>query len=278
MVELTFLGTGTSSGIPVIGCDCAVCHSPDPHDRRFRASVLLRRGERTLLVDTAPELRLQMLASETRHLDAVLFTHAHADHTAGLDELRRFCELQQQHLPVYATVATGKELRDRFAYAFEDLFPFYGATPDLTLHEFDGPFAVAGIPITPVPVLHGRLPIVGFRVGALAYITDAKSIPDASLSLLRDLDVLVINALRQRPHPAHLSLDEALAVVDDLKPRQTYLTHIAHEMGRHADVAPTLPAGVALAYDTMSIAVCDDERKADVSREAHTTTSHGGNQ
>jgi phosphoribosyl 1,2-cyclic phosphate phosphodiesterase len=278
VVDLTFLGTGTSSGIPVIGCDCAVCHSPDPRDARSRASVLLQQDGSTLLVDTAPELRLQMLAAKTRQIDAVLFTHAHADHTAGLDELRRFCELQQQHLPVYATAATGAELRGRFGYAFAGLFPFYGATPDLTLHEIDGPFEVAGVPVTPVPVLHGRLPIVGFRTGALAYITDAKSIPADSVPLLRDLDVLVINALRQRPHPAHLSLDEALAVVDELRPRRTYLTHIAHEMGRHADVAPTLPAGVMLAYDGLTLTVCEGMRKVDVPPDSCTTKSHGGNQ
>ncbi len=276
MVELTFLGTGTSSGVPVIGCDCAVCRSPDPRDRRFRASVLLRQGGSTLLVDTAPELRLQMLTSDTRHVDAVLFTHAHADHTAGLDELRRFCEMQQQHIPVYATAATAAELRGRFAYAFEDLFPFYGATPDLTLHEFDGPFAAAGIEVTPVPVLHGRLPIVGFRVGALAYITDAKSLPPASLPLLRDLDVLVLNALRQRSHPAHLSLDEALDVIAELRPKRAYLTHIAHEMGRHADVGAVLPSGVMLAHDELVVTVCEDVPGSDLPREQSSTERFGG--
>jgi phosphoribosyl 1,2-cyclic phosphate phosphodiesterase len=252
----------------VIGCDCAVCRSPDPRDSRFRASVLIRQGRSILLVDTAPELRLQMLASDTRRVDAVLFTHAHADHTAGLDELRRFCELQQQHIPVYATAATAAELRGRFGYAFADLFPFYGATPDLTLHEIDGPFTVAGIDVTPVPVLHGSLPIVGFRFGAMAYVTDAKSVPAESLPLLRDLDVLVINALRQRPHPAHLSLDEALAVIAELRPRRAFLTHIAHEMGRHAEVAPTLPAGVTLAYDDLVVTVCEDRSDAGTTMES----------
>ncbi|MBA2276842.1 MAG: MBL fold metallo-hydrolase [Chloroflexia bacterium] len=263
MVELTFLGTGTSNGIPVIGCDCAVCHSHDPRDRRTRTSVRLRQGATTLLIDTAPELRGQMLASDTRRVDAVLYTHAHADHTAGLDDLRRFCEMQQQHIPVFATPATGSDLRARFAYAFADLFPFYGATPDLTLHEIDRPFAVANIAVTPVPVLHASLPIVGFRVGALAYVTDAKTVPAASMPLLRDLDILVLNALRQRPHPAHLSLDEALAIVAELRPRRAYLTHIAHEMGRHVEVEPALPAGVALAYDGLSVTVCDDRVDAD---------------
>lgn len=250
---MTFLGTGTSTGVPVIGCDCATCRSGDPRDTRLRASILVRTGGATLLVDTSPDLRAQVLAAGVRRIDAVLYTHEHADHTAGLDELRTFNQLQQQHIPVYASPKTAAELRQRFGYAFQDLFPFYGAKPDLTLHEIDGPFTVAGVEVIPVPVLHGRLPIIGFRFGPVAYVTDVKTIPPASIELLRGLDVLIVNALREKPHFAHLNLAEATALIDELKPGRTYLTHLSHDMGRQAGVEPALPAGVRIAYDGLTI-------------------------
>lgn len=255
MVEVTFLGTGTSTGVPVIGCDCETCRSTDLRDKRLRASVLVRAGGATLLVDTSPDLRTQMLRSGTRRIDAVLFTHEHADHTAGLDELRTFNELQQQHIPVYASPKTAAELRQRFGYAFQDLFPFYGAKPDLTLHEIDGPFTAAGVEAVPVPVLHGRLPIIGFRFGPVAYVTDVKTIPLESLELLRGLDLLIINALRRKPHFAHLNLDEAMVLIEDLQPRETVLTHLSHDMGRQADVEPDLPPNVRIAHDGLTVAV-----------------------
>ncbi len=254
VVEVTFLGTGTSTGVPVIGCDCETCRSTDPRDKRLRASVLVQAGDATLLVDTSPDLRAQMLRAGTRRIDAVLYTHEHADHTAGLDELRTFNDLQQQHIPAYASPKTAADLRQRFGYAFQDLFPFYGAKPDLTLHEIDGPFTVAGVEVTPVPVLHGRLPIIGFRFGSVAYVTDVKTISPASMELLRGLDLLIINALRQNPHFAHLDLDEALALVDELRPRRTVLTHLSHDMGRQADVEPALPEGVHIAFDGLTVA------------------------
>lgn len=253
MIEVTFLGTGTSTGVPVIGCDCDTCRSRDPRDKRLRTSILVRANDTTLLVDTSPDLRAQVLAAGVRRIDAVLFTHEHADHTAGLDELRSFNELQQQHIPVFAAPRTAAELRQRFSYAFQDLFPFYGAKPDLTLHEIDGPFD-AGIEVTPVPVLHGRLPIIGFRFGPVGYVTDVKTIPPASMELLRGLDVLIINALRHEPHFAHLNLDEATALIDELHPRQTYLTHVSHDMGRQAGMDSHLPAAVHIAYDGLTIA------------------------
>jgi phosphoribosyl 1,2-cyclic phosphate phosphodiesterase len=252
MTSLTFLGTGTSNGIPVIGCGCAVCTSPDPRDRRTRTSGVVRHGGHTFLIDTGPELRLQALAVGLDRIDAVLMTHAHADHTGGLDDLRRFNEINQAHLPVYASRATARDLRDRYAYAFEDAFPFYGGKPDLTLHEFDGPFCALGQEIVPIPVRHGRLEVHGFRFGDLAYVTDAKEISPASLDLLRGAEVLVLNALRERPHPTHLSVAEALAVVAEVRPRVAYFVHLCHELS-HAAGSALLPPGVEIAYDGLRV-------------------------
>ncbi|MDP9363903.1 MAG: MBL fold metallo-hydrolase [Chloroflexota bacterium] len=252
MPSLTFLGTGTSNGIPVIGCRCAVCRSSDPRDRRSRASAVVRDGDRTWLIDTATELRLQALAAGLDRVDAVLMTHAHADHTGGFDDLRRFNEIQQRHLPVYANAGTAAMLRERFAYTFVDQYPFYGGKPDLLLRVVGGPFDLDGRAVIPIPVFHGRLPILGYRFGDLAYVTDAKLIPDASMALLRDLDVLVLNALRDRPHPTHLSLDEAVAVIEELRPRVAYLTHLSHELG-HAEAAARLPPGVEIAHDGLTV-------------------------
>lgn len=259
-MRLTFLGTGTSTGVPVIGCDCAVCMSSDPRDARLRASVLLEIEGSTILVDTSPDLRAQMLQTGTRRIDAVLFTHRHADHTAGLDELRAFNIAQQRRLPVWATSVTAADLQQRFAYAFDHSFSYFGGKPDLDLHPIDEsrPFVVGDITVYPIPVFHGRMPIIGFRIGSLAYVTDVKTIPDASVELLQDLDVLVLTALRQDEHGAHLSLSEALVWVDRLSPRRAVLTHLGHEMGLMEDVGPLLPAGVEIAVDGLMVET--DER------------------
>ena len=252
MPEIILLGTGTSNGIPVIGCSCAVCRSTDPRDRRTRTSALVRFGEHNLLIDTATELRSQAIANRVCRVDAVLMTHAHADHTGGFDDLRRFNELLGQHIPVYADRGTASMLRERFAYTFTDVFPFYGGKPDLILHEIDGPFDLFGHQIIPVPVLHGRLPITGFRFGDLAYITDAKEVPPASIDLLHDLDVLVLNGLRERSHPTHLSFSEAVEVVRAVQPRRAYLVHLSHETS-HVDAEKLLPEGIEIAWDGMVI-------------------------
>ena len=254
MLTLTFLGTGTSNGIPVIGCDCPACTSTDPRDRRSRSSAYVRDGERAYLIDTATELRSQALANDLRQIDAVLMTHAHADHTGGFDDLRRFNELMDRHLPVFANPVTAETLRVRFAYAFSDIYPFYGGKPDLILHEVETPFQPFDREIVPIPVLHGRLPILGYRIGPLAYITDAKTIPDTSLALLTGLDVLVLNGLRDRPHPTHLSIPEAVEIIAALRPRQAYLTHLSHEL-THAAASALLPAGVAIATDGLVVPV-----------------------
>jgi phosphoribosyl 1,2-cyclic phosphate phosphodiesterase len=254
MTTLTFLGTGTSSGIPIIGCDCAVCTSYDPRDKRSRTSAVITFHDRTYLIDTSTELRIQAIATGLTHIDAVLMTHAHADHVSGIDDLRRFNELNQAHLPLYADPSTAAQLRERYAYAFTDMFPFYGGKPDLILHEFDGPFAPFDAEIVPIPVLHGRSVVYGFRFDRLAYVTDAKEVPSESMELLRGLDVLVLNALRERPHPTHLSLAEAVAVIEELKPRQAYLVHLSHELS-HADASRQLPAGIEVAYDGLTVEV-----------------------
>ena len=253
MPEITFLGTGTSNGIPVIGCDCDVCQSGDPRDRRTRTSAVVRFDDRVILIDTSTELRAQALANDLRRVDAVLMTHAHADHTGGFDDLRRFNELQQEHLPVYADPGTAAMLRERFAYTFTDVYPFYGGKPDLILREIEGPFTLFGHEVVPIPVLHGRLPILGFRFGDLAYVTDAKEIPDTSLDLLRDLDVLVLNALRERSHPTHLSFDEAVVIVQEVRPKRALLVHLSHETS-HAAAQARLPVGIDVAWDGLTVA------------------------
>jgi phosphoribosyl 1,2-cyclic phosphate phosphodiesterase len=256
MPEITFLGTGTSNGIPVIGCDCDVCRSTDSRDRRTRTSALVRFDGHPVLIDTATELRAQALANDLRRVDAVLMTHAHADHTGGFDDLRRFNELLGAHIPVYADPITASMLRERYAYTFTDLYPFYGGKPDLLLHEIDGPFELFEREIVPIPVRHGRLAITGFRFGDLAYVTDAKEIPPASLDLLRDLDVLVLNGLRARSHPTHLSFAEAADVIRTVRPRRAYLVHLSHETS-HAEAERLVGAGIELAWDGLVVTTRD---------------------
>ena len=252
MVELTFLGTGTSTGIPMIGCSCPVCTSEDPRDRRGRTSAFIRFDGHTILIDTSPELRAQAVMTGLSYVDAVIFTHAHADHVAGIDDLRRFNELRQSHLPVYADIKTSELLRERYAYAFQDMFPFYGGKPDLLLNAFDGPFSMFERDIVPIAVTHGRWVVQGFRFGPLVYVTDAKGISPESIDLMRDADVLVLNALRQKPHPTHLSIGEALNVIAEVRPREAYIVHVSHEVS-HAAIDDLLPAHVRLAYDGLTV-------------------------
>ena len=258
VATLTFLGTGTSNGVPVIGGTNAASLSTDPRDRRNRAGVWVRFADGTdLLVDTPTELRLAALAVGLAHVDALLFTHAHADHTAGLDDMRAFNSLQQAVIPAYADAPTSASLHQRFAYIFDDPpLSFFGGKPHLTLHEITGPFTVQGHAITPVPVPHGRGGVLGFRFGTFAYVTDAKEVLPASRDLLRGLDVLVLNALRERPHPVHLSIPEALAVIEDVQPRRAFLTHLCDEV-THEETEATLPPHVRLAYDGLRVDIAE---------------------
>jgi len=210
---------------------------------------------KVLLIDTSPELRFQALANSIDRIDAVLYTHAHADHVDGFDDLRRYNEINQAPLDIYADAFTAELLLRRFTYAFERPLPFYGGKPEPVVHIFDGPFEALGVPVVPIPVVHGRWTVHGFRFGDLVYVTDAKTVPDSSLELMRDADVLVLNALRERPHPVHLSLAEALEVIAEVRPRRAFLVHLSHDLG-HADATALLPAGVAVAYDGLTVDVC----------------------
>jgi phosphoribosyl 1,2-cyclic phosphate phosphodiesterase len=254
--RVTFLGTGTSHGVPAIGCRCRTCLSDDPHDRRWRPSILIElSGGTTLLVDTSPDLRSQALAFAISRIDAILFTHAHADHLLGLDDIRRFNEMQGGPISCYADRATLTEIRRTFAYAFRPEREG-GGVPRVTLFAVEGPFSLGGMDIVPVPIMHGTQPILGFRVGAFAYLTDCSAIPAASWALLSGVRHLALDALRARPHPTHFSLAEALAVVDRLRPERTWLTHLCHDLPHEATSA-LLPAGVTLAYDGLRVEVSD---------------------
>ena len=251
--RLTFLGTGTSHGVPMIGCGCAVCLSTDPRDQRLRPSIHVAvEGGPRLLVDTGTDLRQQALRYGIPTVDAILYTHSHADHIMGLDEVRRFNAVKRGPIPLYADPFTCDELRRIFAYAFESTPAKGGGVPHIHLQPIDGPFVVEGQLITPVPLLHGDRPILGFRLGRFAYLTDCNAIPQPSFALLEGLDVLVLDALRHRPHPTHFSVGEAIEVAARIGAGTTYFTHIAHDLG-HAATCAALPGGVELAYDGLAL-------------------------
>ncbi len=254
-VEVILLGTGTSHGVPMIGCDCDVCTSSDPRDKRTRPSIYVRHAGVSILIDTSPELRLQCIANEVTCVDAVLFTHHHADHVCGLDDLRRFNYLRQGSLPCYGSAATLEALSRMFSYAFAPPSRDPTSRPELTWKEIaGGPFWVGEATVTPIPLLHGRMPVLGFRFGRFAYCTDCSEIPEDSLALLRDLDVLVLDALRRRPHPTHFNLEQAVAMAHRIGAERTLFTHIAHELGHEATNAE-LPDGMALGHDGQRILI-----------------------
>jgi phosphoribosyl 1,2-cyclic phosphate phosphodiesterase len=252
-MKVTFLGTGTSHGIPVIACDCNVCTSPDPRDNRLRSSIMLQKEGFAVVIDTGPDFREQMLREKVKQLDAVVFTHEHKDHTAGLDDIRAF-NFSGKDMPVYAHPRVQDNLRRSFDYIFAHVQ--YPGIPKLELHAIDlEPFSIGPIDFIPVEVMHLKLPVLGFRIGDFAYITDANYISPHEIEKLRGVKTLVLNALRIQPHISHYSLEEAIEVAKEIGAQTTYFTHISHQLGRQADVEKTLPEGIKLSYDGMKLEV-----------------------
>jgi phosphoribosyl 1,2-cyclic phosphate phosphodiesterase len=268
-LKVTLLGTGTSHGVPMIGCDCSVCRSTDPRDRRSRPSILLdlqpggpvlpvssmAAATRYVLVDTSSDLRAQALTYDVRRVDAILFTHSHADHIFGLDEVRRYNSLQKEAIPCYADAGTAADLRRTFAYIFDTTTVPGGGIPQIVLSVLlGGPFCVGGVEIVPIPVLHGRRQILGFRIGSFAYLTDCSTIPDASWPLLDGVRTLVLDALREKKHPTHFNVSDAIAAAARIGATRTYFTHISHDLS-HAATCARLPPGVELAYDGLVLTI-----------------------
>ena len=244
----------------MIGCTCDTCRSTDPHDKRLRPSIHLEMtGGPSVLVDTSTDLRQQALTHNLTRVDAILFTHSHADHVMGLDEVRRFNMLQRVAIPAYADERTTADLRRTFSYIFDPPSDKGGGIPQIELRPIDGRFAIDSLGVIPVPIFHGSRPILGFRFGRFAYLTDCSAVPESSFAMLADLDVLVLDALRHRPHPTHFTVAEALDVVSRVRPKQTYFTHICHDLP-HEATNRSLPAGVELAYDGLRLEVEVEER------------------
>ena len=277
-MRITLLGSWTSHGVPAIGCECAVCHSTDPRDRRLRPSILIEIADedagprespvgksavagavRSILVDTSTDLRAQALTHRIRRVDAILFTHSHADHVLGLDEVRRYNAMQRDAIGCYGDERTLSDLRRMFAYVFTAPSRAAGGIPRLSMFRVAGPWSLGGVEIVPIPLLHGSRPILGYRLGSFAYLTDCNRIPDPSWPLLTGVRTLVLDALRDRPHPTHFTVDEALEVVARLSPERAYFTHICHDLP-HAATCARLPPGVELAYDGLVLEIADDER------------------
>ncbi|MGC1240951.1 MAG: MBL fold metallo-hydrolase [Chryseosolibacter sp.] len=251
-MKVTFLGTGTSQGVPVIGCTCEVCRSIDFRDKRLRTSILIEIGEQNFIIDTGPDFRQQMLREQVKRIDAVIFTHAHRDHTAGLDDVRAYNFMQEMEMPVYGSDEVLQQLKIEYAYAFAK--EYYPGIPRLRLNEINGDaFMVNGISVLPLPVMHYRMPVMGFRINNFSYITDANYIAPETIEKLKGTETLVLNALQREQHVSHFNLAQALEMVETIRPDHTYFTHISHRLGLHADVEKELPDDVSLAFDGLQI-------------------------
>ncbi len=251
-MELQFLGTGTSNGVPEIGCACAVCTSADARNKRYRSSVLIRNGGVNILIDTTPDLRIQALIHRIERIDAVLYTHHHADHIFGIDELRKFNSILGSSLPCFMAPETKAVLERTFAYIFEPNPRFQNFIPQLELHVIGGTFSTCGIDIIPVEVRHGGMKVLGFRIGGMAYLTDCNHIPDHSKAQLHNLEILILDALRPSWHISHFSLGDAIREAREIGAAETYFTHIAHDMD-HGETEASLPDHMHLAYDGLTL-------------------------
>ncbi|MDW3647984.1 MAG: MBL fold metallo-hydrolase [Bacteroidia bacterium] len=253
-MKFSFLGTGTSSGVPMIACDCYVCTSKDPRDKRLRTAGLLEKGNTRVVFDTGPDFRQQILRSGIKELQAVVFTHSHKDHIAGMDDIRAFNFFMKQDMNIYGTSITLDRVKIEFSYIFEAAD--YPGVPRVQIHEIDeNPFRIGDIDLTPIPVLHKEMEVYGFRSGNFAYVTDANYISPESMEKLRGLDVLVLNALRWQKHYSHFTLDEAIEIIEELRPQKAYLTHISHQLATHEKLLEYLPKGIEPAYDGLEIEV-----------------------
>jgi len=253
--KVLVLGTGTSHGVPMIGCECDTCRSTDPHDRRSRASIYIQiSGGPSVLIDTTPDLRMQALAHGLKRVDAILYTHSHADHIMGLDEVRRFNVLQKSVIPCYGDERTLSDLRRIYTYVFDPETPRGGGIPQVVTARVAGEFCIGAATFVPVPLLHGSRTILGYRIGSFAYMTDCSAIPESSWPLLSGVRTIILDALRERPHPTHLSLEQALAIARRLEPERTLFTHMCHDLP-HAATCARLPPGVQLAYDGLTFEI-----------------------
>lgn len=253
-MHILFLGTGTSSGVPMIGCDCAVCSSTDKKDHRLRSSIRVSSATTTLVIDTTPDFRYQMLRSETRELDAILYTHPHKDHIAGLDDIRAYNHFNKKAMPLYANSLTEEALRRDYYYAFSDLT--YPGIPEIRIVPIDNrAFIVGDIPVQPIEVWHHHMPVLGFRMGNVTYITDANRIEPDQIDYIRGSQVLIVNALRKEKHISHFTLQEAVDLARSLEIPAVYFTHISHQLGLHASINAELPIGIQLAYDGLSLSI-----------------------
>ena len=251
---ITFLGTGTSQGVPVIACTCSVCRSADKRDRRLRSSVMITCNGHNVVIDTGPDFRYQMLRENVKVLSGIVFTHEHKDHIAGLDEVRAFNFFNKWKAQVYCTTAVEKELRREFAYAFED--SKYPGLPEIELNRIDeNPFSLEGIEFIPIKLMHMYMPVLGFRIGDFTYITDANSISDEEIDKVKGSHTIVLNALRREKHPSHFNLEEAVQLAQEIGAKETYFTHISHQLGQHAEVEKELPDGMYIAYDGLKLEV-----------------------